>query len=302
MLAAEQVCYSEEERQQHRGAYQSVTVVPGGVDWYRALLMENGDSMFIIRQDRIIEAVNRAAQTLHGKGCADMIGQPCETVITAGDRKAFITAWKQFGEKGQWSARIEASRGNGDGFPALVTTRKLPDIFGPYALMSIRDLSELEALKKRLEQEKANRREMYEILRNLMKSFDKEKRGMECDILNKIEGLLFPALDRIEKESCTDLRNSYLNILRMELMGLTKGFNRELEAPLLKLTRSEMRVCSLIQKGYSGKEIADTMNISFETIQVHRRNIRKKLGLTGRNVNLFSFLSSKPVLRACSAT
>lgn len=300
MLAAEQICYLDEERQQRRRIHAPVTDIPGRVALCRALLMENGDSMFIARQDRTIEAVNRTAETLHGKGREDLIGLPCEAVITDGDRPAFIIAWNQFDEKGRWSARVVASRGNGDGFPALVTARKLPDSFGLYAWMSIRDLSESDALKKRLEQEKANRREMYETLRNLMKSFEKEKRGLECGILNKIEGLLLPALDRIEKESCADLRNSYLNILRMELVGLTKGFNRELEAPLLKLTRTEMRVCRLIQKGYSGKEIADAMNISFETIQVHRRNIRKKLGLTGRNVNLFSFLSSKPFLRASS--
>jgi PAS domain S-box-containing protein len=302
MSVAEQLCYLDEEREQRRRAYAPVVDIPGGVDWYQALLMENGDSIFIARQDRSIEAVNRTAETLHGKDRVDLIGLPCEVVITAGDRTAFITAWKQLDEKGQWSARIEASRGNGDGFPAFATARKLPEVYGPYVWVSIRDLSELEVLKKRLEYEKANRREMYETLRSLVKSSDKERRGLECSILNKIEGLLLPALVRIEKENCADIRNSYLNILRMELVGLTKGFNRELEAPMLKLTRTEMRVCCLIQKGYSSKEIADTTNVSFETIQVHRRNIRKKLGLTGRSVNLFSFLSSKPFLRAPAMT
>ena len=296
MLAAEQICYLEEERQHRRRLRVSVSDSPGA-DYYRTLLMENGDSMFIVGDNRLIEAVNRTAETLHGKACAELIGVPCDTVIAAGDRSAFIAAWERLAEKGEWSARVEASRGNGSGFPAYVTARKLSGGPGARVWLAIRDLSESELLKNRLEQEKANRREMYQTLRNLMKSFDKERRGLEGGILNKIEGLLLPALDKIEQERCRDMRNSYLNILRMELVGLTKGFNRELEAPLLKLTRTEMRVCRLIQKGYTGKEIADAMNISFETIQVHRRNIRKKLGLTGRKVNLFAFLSSKPFLR-----
>ena len=54
-----------------------------------------------------------------------------------------------------------------------------------------------------------------------------------------------------------------------------------------------MMICKYIQTGYSSKEIAEAMNVSFETIQVHRRNIRKKLGLRGRRTNLYAYLSAK---------
>ncbi len=301
MLAAEQICFLDEERE-HRRLSQAPSFDTDDLGFYRSLMMENGDSMFIAGRDRIIEAANQTASELHGRQGWELIGMPCESVIARDSRGAFNAACDLLDENRHWSDQLEAMHTGSGSFPARVTIKKLTRGRHPHIWVIIRDLSEPAHLRKHLEQEKANRREMYQTLRNLVKSFEKERRGLEGGILNKIEGLLIPALDKIEKESCADIRNSYLNILRMELVGLTKGFNRELEAPLLKLTRTEMRVCRLIQKGYAGKEIAEAMCISFETVQVHRRNIRKKLGLTGRNVNLFAFLSSKPFLRAPAMT
>lgn len=297
MLAAEPICYLDEERH-HRRKRHPQPLRPSGAAVYRSMLMDNGDSMFIVDAGGRIEAANGGAGRLHGMADRDLTGVALETVIAADHRAAFRNTFYGLENHGQWSGRLDALRGRGDRFPAAVTVKKLS---GSHAWVAIRDVSETDRLGKRLEQEKANRREMYQTLRNLVKSHERERRGLEAGIVDRIEGLLLPALEKIEQERCSDLRNSYLNILRMELVGLTKGFSRELEAPLLKLTRTEMRVCQLIQKGYTGKEIADAMNISFETIQVHRRNIRSKLGLTGRKVNLFAFLSAKPFLRPSPA-
>jgi DNA-binding CsgD family transcriptional regulator len=40
----------------------------------------------------------------------------------------------------------------------------------------------------------------------------------------------------------------------------------------------------------SSKEIAEMMHSSFDTIQTHRKNIRKKMGLKGRKTPLCTFL------------
>ncbi|MCG6881930.1 MAG: hypothetical protein LJE96_22645 [Deltaproteobacteria bacterium] len=39
--------------------------------------------------------------------------------------------------------------------------------------------------------------------------------------------------------------------------------------------------------------MAESMCISVDTIQTHRKNIRKKLGLRGMDVNLFTFLNTQ---------
>ena len=45
------------------------------------------------------------------------------------------------------------------------------------------------------------------------------------------------------------------------------------------LSQREIEIISFIKKGYSSKEIADALNISVKTVEVHRYNILKKLNL-----------------------
>lgn len=46
-----------------------------------------------------------------------------------------------------------------------------------------------------------------------------------------------------------------------------------------RLTSREQMVLSYIAKGQSSKEVAQTLNISFRTVEAHRRNIKSKLNI-----------------------
>jgi len=48
----------------------------------------------------------------------------------------------------------------------------------------------------------------------------------------------------------------------------------------------------MIKGGSPSKEISGILNISYKTIDKHRRNIRKKLGISKKKVNLTSFLKT----------
>lgn len=61
---------------------------------------------------------------------------------------------------------------------------------------------------------------------------------------------------------------------------------------LLCLSSQELRIASMIRGGESTHRIAETLNISIETVNWHRKNIRKKLGLKGKNMSLMVKLAS----------
>ena len=45
------------------------------------------------------------------------------------------------------------------------------------------------------------------------------------------------------------------------------------------ITKREKEILKLIAEGYLGKQIADMLNISFNTVRTHRNNLMKKLNL-----------------------
>lgn len=51
------------------------------------------------------------------------------------------------------------------------------------------------------------------------------------------------------------------------------------QAGLNSLSQREIEIIAYIKKGFSSKEIADALNISVKTVEVHRYNILKKLHL-----------------------
>jgi DNA-binding CsgD family transcriptional regulator len=54
----------------------------------------------------------------------------------------------------------------------------------------------------------------------------------------------------------------------------------------------EIRVAELIRQGHSTKEIGELLHISDYAVIFHRQNIRGKLRLTGKKLNLQTFLNT----------
>jgi DNA-binding NarL/FixJ family response regulator len=61
------------------------------------------------------------------------------------------------------------------------------------------------------------------------------------------------------------------------------------------LTKTELTVIKWIKEGYSSKEIANEMNRALKTVEVHRYNILKKLGLRN-TAALVNFLNEQRLL------
>jgi DNA-binding NarL/FixJ family response regulator len=142
-----------------------------------------------------------------------------------------------------------------------------------------------------LEQEKTQLKEMNVTLRTVMKTVDKEREAFQASVADIVRSTMLPALNKLRKEQSQSIRNSYLDILEDQLLKLTPGGEHDHYALLLKMTPTEMKICQFIQAGATTKDIAEALNLSVVTVQTHRRNIRRKLDLQNRNVNLYTFLN-----------
>lgn len=266
-----------------------------GETLFRAMDLGTADSIVFADEKLKILRVGDQTEDVHNAEAVGLIGKDVRCLFAPAGGTAVATAIQSLAGHESWAGEIDARRLPDDVFAADVTIKRIPLGGRPLYCLVIRDLSETKRLRELLRQQRSQRREMYVTLRNLMKAFEKEKKGLERGIYHKLKSLFLPSLEKIEAEPSAAIRNSYVNILRTQLIDMTQGFARELEGRFLTLTRSEMQICRLIQKGLATKEVADRINISFETVQTHRRNIRRKLCLTGRKVSLHAYLADKVV-------
>lgn len=149
-------------------------------------------------------------------------------------------------------------------------------------------LSNCYVLHKRIEAEKNlrnNQRKLHETnltLQNLITQFEQEKKNQQENIALNIEKNVLPVLRQIKDQ----VDEQYYQQIKVGLSNLSSNFYKKLARFNYSLTPTEIKVCQLLRSGMRGKEIAHTLNLSFHTIETHKKNIRKKLGLTGRPINL----------------
>jgi len=83
---------------------------------------------------------------------------------------------------------------------------------------------------------------------------------------------------------------SCLDVVETHLNDITAPFLRQVVTGYPHMTAKEIQVATLVREGKTNKDIAALMNLSVNTIQIHRYNLRKKLSLQNKKVNLRSHL------------
>ena len=155
-----------------------------------------------------------------------------------------------------------------------------------------RKLAEQELKERELELDVKNNglEEMNAALRVLLKRRDEDKSEMEEKVLLNIQELIMPYFEKLEKSRLDVRQTSLVSILESNLKDIVSPFARELTRNYLRFTPTEIQVANLVKQGNTTKEIADLMNVSGKTIESHRKNIRKKLGIKNKKENLQTHL------------
>jgi len=129
-------------------------------------------------------------------------------------------------------------------------------------------------------------------LKVLLRQRENDKREIEERILTNVKQLVLPYVEMLRKSRRGDSEDAAsLNIIESNLNEIVSSFATNL-SQLGKLTPKEILVANLVKEGQADKDIANTLHLSIDTVKAHRRNIRKKLGISGEKTNLRSFLSA----------
>jgi DNA-binding CsgD family transcriptional regulator len=126
----------------------------------------------------------------------------------------------------------------------------------------------------------------------LLKKREEDKTELEDNVLTNVKELVEPYFEKIKKTKLDDHQEAFLSIIESNLKEIISPFTRKMSLKYLNLTPTEIRIANLIRHGSSSKKIAELQNVSPRTIDTHRKNIRRKIGLQGQRGNLRSHLLS----------
>jgi PAS domain S-box-containing protein len=127
-------------------------------------------------------------------------------------------------------------------------------------------------------------------LRVLLKQVNENKTQMEARVLDTFARLIAPYLDTLEDNLASTPQEEYIKVIRENFSKITSSFSMTLSSSYLGLSPREIQIADLVRHGRTNKEAARILNISINAVEFHRNNLRKKLGIQNRKVNLRTHL------------
>ena len=147
-----------------------------------------------------------------------------------------------------------------------------------------------EKLIQELSNQSQKLEELYSALKTLIANREKEFEDLEEKIAFNLKSLVIPYMEKLSRSHLNSDSRIYLDIALSNLNDIFSSFGSILSSKKYSFTPRELEVTDLVRQGKSNKEIAEILHISVRSVESHRRWIRRKLGLRGKNVNLRTYL------------
>jgi DNA-binding CsgD family transcriptional regulator len=151
---------------------------------------------------------------------------------------------------------------------------------------------ELTNANGRLKERESQLEEMNVALRVLLNQVEKSKAEVEEQVVRNINELVLPHLDKLRRKARNEETATYAALIEQNIRAITTPLAKRLSNEFASLTPTEVEIAQLVMQGKSTKEIALALSRAPSTIDFHRNNIRRKLGIDSRNLNLRDYLSS----------
>ena len=124
-------------------------------------------------------------------------------------------------------------------------------------------------------------------LREVLEQIEIEKNSIKNEITSNVYEILLPILQKLKIKKG---KSKYMDLLEYHLKETISSFGSKISDRHIKLTPREIEICSMIKGNLTSKEIAGLLNLSYQTIEKHRKNIRKKLKVPDKKIKLTAFL------------
>lgn len=261
----------------------------------------------------IILRVNEAFKRITGYSEDEVINQSVAMLQSVRHDATFYQAiWDAIRCHSFWQGEILDMRKNGDIFPVWMAITAAVELDGhtTYYVGSFHDIT-LQKKKEELLQDASKvieiqtkksaveihtlKDEAVEIntaLKVMLRLRQTENLDAKNNLVVELQQEVMPFLKRLKGSSREPKDVRLLNTLEANLQRLILAYGgvNGITSTYKLLTPKEIQVASMVREGFSSKVIASTLSICPDTISIHRKNIRRKLGLKRKTDNLRSYL------------
>lgn len=265
-----------------------------------AVVRDSNDAITVQKLDGTILDWNHGAELIYGWTASKAIGKKVEIIIPE-DKRAEKTQMRNRIIKGETAVSFETKRITKDGrlLDIWLTLGALNDKNGRVNAISTieRDITARKRAEEALVASEAKLREQKIILeqknvtlRELLEQIQIEKKRIMDQVHANVTELLLPMLKKLKLQK--GINHRYIDLLENNLKDLTSSFGIKITEAHLKLSPREIEICNMIKSGFTSKDIARALNITSQTAERHRNNIRKKLGIVKKSINLATYMQT----------
>ena len=274
---------------------------------YNQFFKTSRDCVFITSKDGRLVDLNDAAVELFGYSSRDELLQKKMPYVYANkeERAKHARVIAECGYVKEYP--IDLRRKDGSVRHALITAVARYDVSGRTIGFqgTIRDVTEQRRVEKELrkyredlesmvaertselEDKTRNLQEVNTTLNVLLQKREEDRKILEENLVANISSLVLPYIGGIRRNNLDAQQQLCLEAIEKNLSGIVSPLLKNIQQ--FELTPREIQIVSLIKDGKTTKEIARALGIGEGSIDTHRKNIRKKMGLN-RSCNLQSHL------------
>ncbi len=290
-LVAERTAALQEEVQRSREKEeQYLSLIESVKEW---IWQTDANFVHTYLSPRIEDVLGYKPEELLGRSPADIM-PPDEA------ERAMPLVRRTFSEKGPFVC-FETIHTDKDGRLVFIEANGQPFFDGKGNLLGYRgscnDVTErkrfIEALQERereLTAKSVSLEEVNAALRVLLKQREEDRQELEEKFVSNIREIILPYVHKMQKGPLDPKHAAYLNIVVTNLTEIMSPFLNTLKQ--FNFTPREIEVALHIKDGMTTKEMANLMGVAPSAIHSHRDNIRKKLGLNNKKINLRTRLFS----------
>lgn len=241
-------------------------------------------------QDRIF-GVNQAVKTRYGyvaSSCANVQVWWQTVHLDAEDDEVLGAALAEGKPFGPVRAKIRCA----DGSRRSVLVEYLPLPGGWRSLIyedlvvSASDERDQSKLVQELEDKNEKIRDLHIALKVILEQRAADKKELAFNMRSNIYELVLPYLDKLDRLSPSEMQKKFLGIIRAHLGDIAAPFSRSLAEENDELTPRELQIANMLAQDMSTKDIAAALCLSVSSVGYYRNNLRRKLGIVDKKVNL----------------